>query len=146
MLILKALLVWVVMWLTTTNLVGFALRGFFYMPPAVDAPTDRVTELLATETNRMASGSRIMALFATVGLLVLLWALYRYWNLWLVAAAGLIIIARLPDLFWEIRTGRRVTRSDAPAGLVYRFSPVLLLGSLPLVWYALSIGSTSLQV
>src|SRR5690606_38677029 len=111
--VLKAIVAWAVLWIVCMNVIGFVVRGLFFRPPAFDAPTERVAIVLENESRRMRARNRVLT---TIGLLVaviLIWSLYHFWNIWLAAAGLLIMVARLPDLIWEIRNGRKVTRHES---------------------------------
>jgi len=47
------------------------------------------------------------------------------------------MLARLPDLLWEIKTGVKVTKGNKPEGVGYTLSGLLPFLSLPLIWYSL---------
>lgn len=135
--ILKTVVAWVILLLVGTNLMGFIGRGFFWSPPPVDAPTDRVHELLSRESRRMSVINVITTFFSILFAVAYLSALFYFWNVGLAVAGATVMASRIPDLIWEIRTGNRVTRTTAPKGPVHIVATILLLGSLPLVWYSL---------
>jgi hypothetical protein len=136
--LLKSVLAWAALLLVCINLTGLIVRGFFFSPPQIDAPTDRVAELFKKESRRMTISSRVVTFFALILAVLLIWSLYYYWNIWLAVAGSMLMVSRLPDLVLEIRNGRRVTRSDAPKGMVYMLGIILDIVALPIVWYALS--------
>jgi hypothetical protein len=140
MLVAKAVLGWAILWFVTINLLGLVVRGWFYAPPAIDAPPGPAADLIARETNKMRFGGFVFALIATGALGLFLWWLNRHWNSWMAAAAVVVIVGRSPDLLWEIRTGQRVTRANAPKGLVYRGSVFVVILAMPLVWYSLKMS------
>ena len=135
--ILKAIFAWVAMLLVSTNLIGFVVRGLWWTPPTVEASTDRLRECIARDVRRMTIANAIITLLSIVVAAAYLYALFHFWNGALAAAAVLLMLARAPDLFWEIRTGRKVARSDMPKGTVYSAAPLFCFGALPLIWYAL---------
>jgi hypothetical protein len=47
------------------------------------------------------------------------------------------MLARMPDLLWEIRTGQRVSGTNKPGGVVYTVAAGVYWLVLPLVWYSL---------
>jgi hypothetical protein len=156
--IITAILAWVVMLIVGTNLVGFVVRCFidflFFSTPHVDMPVDEVGEstenfgapadgavedLIASEYRKMRVGNLTMAvvfLGLTGGYF---FSLYHFWNIGLVAAAGLLMMSRLPDLLWEIRTGKKVSRVSMPKGPAFIVAVVLDLVALPLTWYSLCL-------
>lgn len=135
--ILKAVAAWVILLLVGTNLIGFVVRGILWSPPPIDAPTDRVQELLRRESARMNVTNAVM----TVGSILItagyLFALLHFWNVGLAVAGGVVMATRIPDLVWEIRTGRKPSRKDRPKGPVYFLTSACDLAALVLVWYSL---------
>jgi hypothetical protein len=83
----------------------------------VDAPADdRVAELLAREIRRARVGNVVMTSLFLLFMFAYLVALFYFFGLGVVLAACATMASRLPDLLWEIRTGDRVTRQNAPWG------------------------------
>ena len=142
--LVKTLIAWAILMLLGTNLIGFIMRGllgqWYWTPPAwVDETTDRVKrELYRREYRRVIIGNIAITIFfvvLTVGYLV---ALCYFWNIGLAVAATLIMALRFPDLIWEIRTGKKVTRGNLPLGSMMDIVALILYpGSLVLVWYSL---------
>lgn len=135
--ILKTIAAWVILLLVGTNLTGLVVRGLFYSPPPVDAPPDRVQDLLRRESSRMSFTNWIMTFGGVLITAAYLFALFHFWNRGLALAGAIIMASRIPDLIWEIRTGRKPTRKDRPKGPVYFLASTILWASLGLVWYSL---------
>jgi len=110
----------------------------FWKPPTIDDDaTERVRDVLARELQRIRFANAFLNLLAVTIIVGYFGLLTYYWNFGLSLAAAMTMLARLPDLLWEIRTGQRVTRKNAPQGAQYLFGLVLLYGALPVVWYSL---------
>lgn len=135
--LIKAILTWVILLIVGTNLVGFVARGVFWSSPPVDAPTNRVREVLAQESRRMHATNVAMTLLFLVLTVAYFFALYHFWNIGLAVSAGLVMVSRLPDLLWEIRTGKKVSKASMPKGTAYIVATVLMWLALPLTWYSL---------
>lgn len=121
--IIKAIVGWVVLMLIGTNLLGFT--GFIIFPPSAQAPT---------WLRRMGTALG----YASVPLgIVYFYILLRYWGLGVLVAAIMLMGARLPDLLWEIRAGKRITRQEGPRGAVAVLSTLLMWAALPVLWLAL---------
>jgi hypothetical protein len=140
--ILKALVAWVVLAFVGTNLVGFIVRGLLWTRPSVEAPTDRVAELLARESRRMSMANIAMTALSFLCTAAFLAAIYHFFGLGVLVATAAIMASRLPDLLWEIHTGHRVTLQNAPKGARYVLSNILFWGALPLLWYSLCAQSS----
>jgi len=135
--ILKAIVASVVMLFVGTNLIGLIVRGFVWSPPPVDAPTDRVAEVIRHESRRMGGVNRVMTVLSILATAIYLYALFHFWNVWLAVAGAIMMVSRIPDLLREIRTGEKVTRKKLPKSPSYYVATVIALGSFLLVWYSL---------
>ena len=121
--IIKAVIGWVVLMLIGTNLLGFA--AFIIFPPSAQSPTwlRRMGTILG---------------YASVPLgIVYFYALLRYFGFGVLVAAAMMMVARLPDLLWEIHNRKRVTRQVGPKGVVAVLSTLLTWAALPVLWRAL---------
>ena len=134
--ILKAFIAWLIMVLVGTNLIGLIVRGFVWSPPSIKGTTDRVQDVLHRESSRMSLVNLVMTVGSILITAAYFFALFHFWNIGLALAGGTIMVSRLPDLLWEIRAGRKVTRNDHPKGFVYFFTSILLWASLVLIWYS----------
>jgi len=61
-------------------------------------------------------------------------ALLYFWNIGVVIVAIMIMLARIPDLFWEINYGPDKF-NKMPA--IYLLTILLALASLPVLWYSI---------
>ena len=135
--ILKALFAWALLVFLSMNLFGFVVRGLFWSPPQLDAPTDRVREIIDSECRRMSAANIGMTLLSIAGAGAYLFILNRFWGLGLAAAGFILMLTRLPDLLWEIRTGTRINSQNAPRGVLFVGATVAMWATLPLIWYSL---------
>lgn len=136
--ILKAIVAWVILMLVSSNLLGFIARGLLWAPPPVDLPPDSPAhEILSGASKRMSAGNAVITLISIIVAVAYLYALFYFWNALLVVAAVLLMVSRLPDLLWEIRTGKKVTPQSRPKGASYTVITILMWVTLPLIWYAL---------
>lgn len=122
----------------TTNLTGMVVRGFFRNAKLEELKKDENTHSFIKK--EIAKGDRadnvITILFAIVSV-VFLYLLYHYLNIWAVIAALLLIFSRIPDLLWEIHTGRKVTKNDRPKGGVHSLTDLAIWVALPILWWSL---------
>jgi len=75
-----------------------------------------------------------LALLITITVLA---ALYYLWNIALVIAVLMMMAARIPDLIWEIKRGRKLRTRDMRRPAFWALSTILSWASLPVVWYGL---------
>jgi hypothetical protein len=85
----------------------------------------------------MSAGNAVITIISIILAGAYLYALYYFWNALLTVAAVMLMVARLPDLLWEMRTGKKVTPQSRPKGAVYTVTTSLMWLALPLIWYAL---------
>jgi len=143
--ILKTTVASAVMMLAGIYLTWFIVRGVGWSPLSVDAPTGRVTEVLRRESRRMSVGNMVMTLLSTLVIAAYLFALFHFWNVWLVIAGLIFMVSRIPALLWEIRRNIRTGDKEAwwtakrPWGPVYIAAEVLFWLSPLLVWYSLCV-------
>lgn len=135
--VVKAAVAWIILMFVGTNLLGLVVRGFFWAPPPSEGPTDRVRDLLAQESKRLGAANITMTLFWAAVTLAYVGALYHFWNIALAVTAVLAMLSRLPDLLWEIRNGKKITRGSSPRGAVYYAATAIMWLCLPLAWFAL---------
>lgn len=135
--ITKTILVWLMLMYIGINLIGFVVRNLVSWASPLDDVSDDFKNTFNREIRQNRSADRalcLLFLFLTVAHLI---AIYHYWNVVLVACAALIMISRLPDLLWEIRTGQRVSKANMPKGVFSNIGVVIDFLSLPLTWFAL---------
>lgn len=135
--VIKAIFAWIILLLVGQTLVGAVARGFFWSSPPVEAPTVRVQKILTRESRRLNVANIAMTLLFLVLTIAFFYALYHFWNIGLAGSAGLLLVSRLPDLLWKIRTGNKVSKESMPKGAVYILANLLTFLSLPLIWYSL---------
>jgi len=151
--LLKAILAWLIMWFVGITLLGLVVRGVFWSSPPVDGATDRVRELLTWESRRMHAANFAITLLSIVLTAAYFFALYHFWNIALAATAGLLMVARVPELVSEIAAEKKIARfadfvsemaaeKKVPRVIIstacsFFFGTVLMLLGLPLTWYSL---------
>ena len=138
--LVKTVVGWVVLMLVGTNLLGLAVRGLVPAPEAretEDRTADPFVQELITHDKRANVG--VTVFFVALGL-VYLYALLRFWNIGVVGAAVMLMLGRLPDLLWEIRTSKKDKPHRAPKGLRGLLAMSLTWGALPVLWFALCHG------
>jgi len=140
--ILKAIVAWVILMLVGTNIIGFLVRGLVHQ--SVPHEDEFETEFVRGLVRRVRRWDTV----ATAGWAVLclgyLYLLFRWWNL-TVALAGLVLmLARLPELLFELRTGlsysaeaRRISAMNMSRGARV-FCDILAWSALPLLWWGVS--------
>lgn len=81
--ILKAVIAWLVILYLGTNLIGMVGRGFFEKP--------------------LVSGNHLVTFVSILATVGFCFYLYYYWGILFLTAFILVMVSRLPDLYWEVR-------------------------------------------
>jgi hypothetical protein len=127
--------IWLVLMFVGTNLIGLVVRGLLWKAPVIDdESTERVRDLVS---GQMAASNKGMTVVAGVLSAAYGYGLWHFGGELLALAGGLVAGARLPDLLWEIRSGRKITEGGAPRGLVYMLAQLAAFGALPVIYLAL---------
>jgi hypothetical protein len=133
----KAVVGWLLLMIVGMNFLGLVVRGLIRTPEAQDLDA-RITDpaVRAFMTQHKSSNAGFTLFCAVMGMLYL-YALSRFWNIGVAAAAVMAMLARLPDLVWEIRTGRKITPESGPKGIPGLLGHLFMWGALPVLWFAL---------
>lgn len=81
--ILKAVIAWFVVVYLGTNLIGMIGRGFFEKP--------------------LVSGNHIVTFISILATIGICFYIYHWWGVLFLIAIILIMVSRVPDLYWEVR-------------------------------------------
>jgi hypothetical protein len=127
---------WLVLLFVCTNLVGFLVRGLVTDPEMaqLQAEGHDFMKSIMREHRKADHKANIVALILILAFLV---ALYQFWNAGVVVAALIIMAARIPDLIWEIKHGRKLRLREMTQVALWMLTAVLSWVSLPVLWYAL---------
>jgi len=139
--ILKTFVAWVALLVISRNLFSAVVRGFFVQKLPTDAPSEELRAVLNKESRRMYAVDFAMTLlFAFLGA-GFLFALYHFWNIGLAISAGLMMVLSLPDVLWDIQTGRtsfeKVAKEKMPKGVLHNVAFLFIILTIPIVWYSL---------
>lgn len=130
--ILITLASWLAIMFVSTNLAGLIVR---------ESANNR-------ELNEIASASKILAqevkqsqrttrIVGAVLIVTFLGILGYFWNAALMAAGLLLILSRVPDLIWELKSGSALERGNIRKPQLSLLSALLAWCSLPVVWYSI---------
>ena len=134
--IIKTIVAWLIMKLIGIKLLGYVVRGLLWSPTSMEEEVAKIVfKDMPNREPMTPTFNFVMTLVAFVFTVAWFFALYHFWNIGLAAAAGIIMLSRLPDLLWEIKHGVKVTKNTGPSS-GYLFGLVTLL-SYALIWYSL---------
>ena len=136
--IIKTIIAVVIMMLVGANLLGFVVRGFLWSPTSMEEEVAKIVfKDMPNRKPMTPTFNFVITLVAVVFTIAYFFALYHFWNIGLVVAAGFMMASRLPDLLWEIKNGVKVSRGRMPKGDIYLITNLLMWLSIPLTWYSL---------
>ena len=131
--IVKTIVAWFIIMLISVNLLGYVVRGLLWSPTSMEEEVAKIVfKDMPNREPMTPTFNFVMTLVAFVFTVAWFFALYHFWNIGLAAAAGIIMLSRLPDLLWEIKHGVKVTKNTGPSS-GYLFGLVTLL-SYALIW------------
>ena len=130
------LIAWLILMFVCTNLIGFIIGGFYTNPELAKIVDGN--EILAEDYRKTKKANKLISIFAIIVMILFLTALYNFWNIALLIAALMILVARIPDLIWEMRHGRKLDRSEMSLmPRAYTLLSVISYASVSVVWYSL---------
>lgn len=129
--ILKAILGYFILTLAGVNLLGLIVRG---LVPSY-TKDDNVNLMLVEELKSRAS--RILTILSILITIAYFYALYHYWNVGVVIAAAMLMLSRIPDLLYEIKTVTKISFKNMPNKFKYVFWNIIGWLALPVLWYAM---------
>ncbi|MFC1781120.1 hypothetical protein ACFLZ8_02515 [Planctomycetota bacterium] len=121
------------------NLIGLVVRGLLDTSPSIpDEASPQLTKIFKTEIRKNKQANILMTFISIILTIAFFYALFHFWNIGLAVIAGIIMVAYLPDLLWEIKTGKRVSKTNMPPWkFISNLSVLIMLLCLPLTWYCL---------
>ncbi len=124
---------WLALVLIGINLVGMLVRRLVSNPEMEKLAAERheFVKKLAKEHQEAEKKVNYVALAL---ILIYLGVLFYFWNIGVVIATIMIMIARIPDLLWEMKHGRAKIKDMPP---IYMLTLLIILAALPVLWYAL---------
>jgi len=122
----------------TTNLTGMVVRGFFRDTNLEKLKKDKKTHsFIKQEIVKNDRADDIITIVFIIISILFLYSLYHFFNIWAFIAALLLIIIRVPDLSWEIRTGKKITANDRQKGGLNSITDIMSWVALPILWWSL---------
>jgi len=129
--ILKSIFVYFILMLIGTNLLGMAVRGII---PSYKKDNHGNLQLVEVITS---SKSILITIFLSLVCILYIYGLFYYWNIGLAVAGIILMLTRIPDLLFEMKTGEKVNFKNMPKRPIDIFCSLLTWGELPLIWYSL---------
>jgi len=131
--IIKAIIGWLILMTVGSNLIGLIVRSM--AEPVLGNDVDDPF-LNRMKSKHKRTGIFFAILFSLVSILYF-YLLYHYWNIGVVIAAAMVMFSRIPDLLFEMKTGKKITFVTMPKNPIDYFTTVIQWVALPLLWYSL---------
>lgn len=97
--IIKAIIAWFIIVYAGTNLAGFIGRGFWEKP----LDPNEHHEFLRREIKKWNNSGIVVTILSILATIGIYFYLYYYWGILFLVAIILVMISRIPDLYWEVR-------------------------------------------
>jgi len=122
----------------TINLTGMVVRGFFRNSTLEKLKRDEKTlSFIKDEIGRYNKFQDLGTIVFVVISIMFLALIYHYFNVQAMIAILLLVASRIPDLVWEIKSGRKTTLHDGAKGGLYTFTGYLTLVAIPFLWWSI---------
>ncbi len=122
------------------NLLGLLVRGFFTNPDLEKLKTEG-HEFIKQEIKKSERADKWLNLIAFLAIIGYLYATFHFWNIGVTVVAVVLMLVRLPDLLWEIKTGQELNRVASalsmPRNALHYVTTFLTIAALPLLYYFL---------
>lgn len=123
-----------------TNLVGMIVRGFFRNTNLEEMKQNKDThDFIKKEIAKDNKADNVTTVIFIIITIAFIYIVYQYTNYWVLTGVLLMMLSRVPDLVWEIKTGKKVTRNDGPTGGTYSLTDITMLIAFPVVWWGIFI-------
>lgn len=126
---------WLVLMYASINLIGMLVRGLVLVKDVEKqlSEGDKNLRKIASEVYHPKLERKVNTI-AAVLIVIYLGALFCFLNIGVVIVAIMLMVARIPDLLWEIKYGRHKIK-EMPS--IYMFTTLITLAALPVLWFAL---------
>lgn len=130
----------VLLWLSV-NLLGLLVRGLFTNPELDKLKVETKHDFIKDEIKKSERADKWLNLIAFLGIIGYLYATFYFWNIGVTAVAIVLMLIRLPDLIWEIKTGQELNRVASvlsmPKNALHYITSFLTFAALPALYYFL---------
>ena len=129
--IFKTIIGYFIIMFAGSNLLGLVVRGLVQPSQKIDTESTLESEDIAKPT------CVIMTIIFSLLVLLYYYALYHFWNIGVVIAAAMVMFPRIPDLLFEIETGKKTTLKTMRKNPLDIFCSITVWIALPVLWYSL---------
>lgn len=137
-LLFKTILAFLVLSIAGATLIGMIIRSFAltFFASVDNATNESVIDKMIRQ-NKISSGiSLVISIALTIGSLILL---NNKFSFYLVIAAIILMICRIPDVIHELKTGEKFSLKKMPRSAFQIILSIIPWLTIPLIWYGLKI-------
>lgn len=134
--VIRTIIGWLVFMLLGTNLLGMVVRGLISVPAAKNLE-EKLHSALSGEIDKYKRANIVVTAFSVLLGVLYFYLLLRFWNFGVVLVAAVLMLSRLPDLLWEIRTGEKATLKSKPRGVIGILATIVMWAALPALYFVL---------
>jgi len=134
--IIKTIVGYFILLFLTANLLGMVVRGMF--GKTSNAEIENYHPLIQKEAIKLNRTNFFITIFFSLLMVLFYYLLFHFGNIGVVLVAAMLMIARLPDLLYEIRTGIKVTSKTGSQGMLKYIILIIDWSALVVLWFALS--------
>lgn len=134
--IIKTIVGYFILIFLTANLLGMVVRGIFGKTP--NDEIEKYHPIIQSEAIKLNRANYFITIIFCLLMVLFYYLLFHFWNIGVVLVAAMLMIARLPDLLYEIRTGVKVTSKTGSKGLLKFIILLIDWSALVVLWFALS--------
>jgi hypothetical protein len=138
--ILISIIFYFILMYLSINLLGLLVRGFFTNPDLEKLKTEG-HEFIKQEIKKSERADKWLNLIAFLAIIGYLYTTFHFWNIGVTVVAVVLMLVRLPDLLWEIKTGQELNRVASalsmPRNALHYVTTFLTIAALPLLYYFL---------
>ena len=134
--ILLSIVFYFILMYLSVNLLGFLVRGLF-SNPELDRLKSEGSDFIRHEVEKSQRADKWINIIALISIIAYLYLLFYFWNIGVMAVAIMLMAARLPDLLWEIKHGKKIDTKTMPKNAPYFITIFLTWGAFPALYYFL---------
>lgn len=134
--ILITIVFYFVLMYLSVNLLGLLIRGLF-INPEFEKLKSEGHEFIKQEIKKSERADNWINIIALIFIIAYFYLLLHFWNIGVLIVAIMFMVARLPDLLWEIKNGRKIDVKSMPKNALYYVDIILTWGALPILYYSL---------
>ena len=139
--ILLSIVFYFFLMLLSINLLGLLVRGLFTNPALDNLKAETKYAFIKEEIKKSERSDKWLNVIAFLGIIGYLYVTFHFWNIGVTAVALVLMLVRLPDLIWEIKTGqehnRVVSALSMPKNVLYYITTFLTFTAIPALYYFL---------